>query len=163
MRARARACLHGVCVCVCAGVALTESGSSEAPHAFGTRVHFVLLLIFQTWCLQAAAEFLIAKKYTSAKKLAIMGGSNGGLLVAACCNQVCCVCVLCLGGRWEGNVSFQHCSLFVVTFYLHADMSPLPSQSLCSDPTSLALPLPKLVSWTCSTFTSLPLVCCFLN
>lgn len=35
----------------------------------------------------ASAEWLIANKYTSSERLAIMGGSNGGLLIGACMTQ----------------------------------------------------------------------------
>jgi len=35
----------------------------------------------------AAGEWLIANKYTSREKLAILGGSNGGLLIGAAINQ----------------------------------------------------------------------------
>jgi prolyl oligopeptidase len=35
----------------------------------------------------AAAEFLIAEKYTSSQKLATTGGSNGGLLMGVMLNQ----------------------------------------------------------------------------
>ena len=35
----------------------------------------------------AAAEWLIANKYTSSERLAVQGGSNGGLLIGAVINQ----------------------------------------------------------------------------
>ncbi|MEM6672761.1 MAG: prolyl oligopeptidase family serine peptidase [Planctomycetota bacterium] len=35
----------------------------------------------------AAAEYLVAERYTRPERLAIFGGSNGGLLVGACVNQ----------------------------------------------------------------------------
>ncbi|HEY4970850.1 MAG TPA: prolyl oligopeptidase family serine peptidase, partial [Steroidobacteraceae bacterium] len=55
----------------------------EAWHRQAIRAH--KQIVFDDFI--AAAEWLIAQRYTSTKKLAILGGSNGGLLVGACVTQ----------------------------------------------------------------------------
>jgi prolyl oligopeptidase len=55
----------------------------ESWHRQGTREH--KQVVFDDFI--AAAEWLIAERYSSSPKLAILGGSNGGLLVGACLTQ----------------------------------------------------------------------------
>jgi prolyl oligopeptidase len=55
----------------------------EAWHRQAIRAH--KQMVFDDFI--AAAQWLIAQRYTSTPKLAIQGGSNGGLLVGACMTQ----------------------------------------------------------------------------
>ena len=55
----------------------------EAWHLAGTKLN--KQNVFDDFI--AAAEWLVANRYTDPSKLAIMGGSNGGLLVGACMTQ----------------------------------------------------------------------------
>ena len=101
----------------------------------------------------AAAEFLVARGYTSARRLAVRGGSNGGLLVGAfvtqrpdlCRAAVCAVPLLDMvryhrfgsGMTWvpeygsaENEAQFR--ALYAYSPYHHVPAAPYPAVLLLS-------------------------------